>query len=151
MTVPNSPTGIIDLFLHPPITLMRPVLDEFGPYSSGSHELANFGWDNGVITPRLVSQTWGVTAQLAGAIPAGWGFTQGWVSNDGQSDESVYDPPLAQLVAQHQFPNGAWFTTTYLLVDRFPVTAFWQTAFPGRVGLLVAPHISIDLFYMIER
>lgn len=150
MTQPGLPTGVIDLFTHPPLVTLRPVIDNFGPYSPGSHELRNFGWDMPPITPRLVSQTFGIQVQLAGAIPPQWSYTQGWVSNDGQYEESVYYPPLGYVVAQHQFPNGAWITTTRLTVDRFPIATMWELAYPGRVGLYVSPRVELDLFYYIE-
>lgn len=149
MTVPNPATGLVDLLFHPPLGLVRTALDNFGPYTAGSHELRNFGWDNGVITPRPVSQTVGVIAQLNGAIPSGWGFTTGWVSNDGQSDEASYEPPLAQLVTQHQLLSGLWVTTQRVVIDRFPALLLWEVAAPGRVGLMVAPRLAFDLLYCI--
>lgn len=149
MSVPNPATGLVDLLFHPPLGIVSTALDHFGPYTAGSHELVNFGWDQGVITPRPVSQTVGVIAQLNGAIPQGWGFTTGWVSNDGQSDESSYNPALAQLVTQHRLPNGLWVTTQRVEIDRFPVMLMWEQAAPGRVGLLVAPHLAFDLIYLI--
>lgn len=149
MTQPPLPTGIAELLFHPPISALATARDQFGPYQAGSHELVNWGWDNGVITPRLVSQTVGVIVQLSGSIPIGWGFRQGWVSNDGQSDESSYEPPLAQLVTQHQLRDGSWITTQRAIVDGFPRQLLWEVAAPGRVGLFVAPRLAFDLFYYI--
>ena len=149
MTVPNPPTGIIDAFIRPPIGLLTPSLDENGPYS-GNRTLTTWSQGPGpVFTSRPVSQSYGVILQLSGAIPIGWGFVDGWRSDDGQYDESRYDPPLAQLVAQHRFTNGVYITTNNEVVAGFPFQVLWNVAFPGRIGLRVAPHLAFDLFYLI--
>lgn len=147
MTSPGPPSGLIDFFLHPPIGALSFALDEAGPYT-GRRTLTTWSQGPGpIFTSRPVSQSFGVQLQLNGPIPTSWGFTNGWVSDDGQYDESRYTPPLAQLVAQHQLLTGQWVTTNFEIIESFPHTVFWDVAFPGRIGLLIAPHLSFDLFY----
>lgn len=148
MTSPGPPTGLIDFFVHPPIGALSMALDENGPYT-GLHTLTQWAQGPGpVFTMRPVSQSFGVMVQLSGTIPVTWGFTNGWVSDDGQYDESEYMPPLGQLVAQHRLLSGQWVTTNKLTISSFPVTTLWNEAFPGRVGLLTAPRIALELFYL---
>lgn len=148
MTQPGPPTGVIDFFTRPPLGVMSLALDENGPYT-GNRTLTQWSQGPGpVFTQRPVSQSYGVQVQLAGSIPTKWGFTDGWRSDDGQYDESDYFPPLGQLIAQHRLASGQWVTTNKELVSSFPVTTFWNVAFPGRVGLRTAPGISFDLFYV---
>ena len=149
MTAPSPPTGVIDFFTHPPLVALSTAFDENGPYT-GNNTLTHWGQGPApIITQRLVSQSFGVVVQLSGAIPISWGFTNGWVSDDGLYDESSYFPPLGQLVAQHQLRDGSWITTQKVLIDGFPRQMLWDEAFPGRLGLLVAPHIALDLIFYI--
>lgn len=148
MTQAATPAGLIDFLLHPPVGALVPKLDGLGPYA-GLVTLTEWSRTLGPIFTRLpINVTYGVIVQLAGAIPAGWGYTAGWVSADGQSDTSSYTPRLGQLVVQHQFLTGSWVTTQVVEVVSFPQLILWNEALPGRLGLLVAPHISLDLFYL---
>lgn len=147
--MPDINVGIVEQFIHPPLVLLRPHLDYFGPYS-GNVELGEWAYTPGpTFSVRNVSDTFGVMIQLNGSIPAGWGYTNGWVSDDAQYDESTYDPRLAQLVVQHQLLGGAWVTTQMLEVVEFPRAVLWDVALPGRLGLLVAPGLAFDLFYLL--
>lgn len=144
-------TGLIDFYLHPPIGRLEPRLDYYGPYQ-GNVTLLKWAPFPGPLFGELdVSATYGVQLQLAGAIPAAWGYDLGWVSDDGQYDEAIYDPPLAQLVIQHQFPTGSWLTTQREVIASFPTVVMWQESLPGRLGLRTAPGISFDLFYLVRE
>lgn len=142
-------SGLTSYLTHPPLGLLDPRRDEFGPHT-GNKTITT--WSSTlapITTPLPVSRSYGVIAQLEGPLPSSWSFDQGWVSDDGQSEESIYFPPLAQLVAQHRFFNGAWTSTTVASVDRFPMLILWQEAFPGRLGLRTSPGIAIDLFFLV--
>lgn len=141
--------GLAQFVVSAKIGRCQPWLDYYGPYS-GNRTIYEYSETPGPIyTPRHVRFSQGVTVQLYGAIPAGWSYTTGWVSEDGQYELSVYEPPLGQLVVQHQFPNGAWATTQVESIVAFPYTYRWAEALPGRIGLLVAPHLELDLFFLL--
>jgi hypothetical protein len=142
----NVPLG--DQFLHPPIGILRPHLDYFGPYS-GNETLTEWSSTPGpVFTHVAVSNTFGVLVQLNGIIPAGYGLTLGWNSSDGLYTADEYEIRLCQLVVQHQFLSGAWTTTQVVDVRSFPTTVLWSVALPGRIGILAAPGLAFDLFYL---
>lgn len=150
MTVPNQVTsGLIDFIQAPPLGLLAAHLDFFGPYS-GNVTVSSWSRTPGpVFEPIDVSNSFGVLWNLNGAIPSRWSFTNGWVSADGQNDETTYRPRLAQLNVQHQLLSGAWVTTQQVDVVSFPGFMRWDEALPGRVGLLTAPGIAIDLFFLL--
>lgn len=142
-------TGLVSYLTHPPIGLVEPRLDGHGPHT-GNKTLTT--WTSTlppIVTDIPISRSYGVIAQLEGALPQRWSFSQGWVSDDGQYEETTYFPPLAQLVAQHQFPTGSWVSTTVADINRFPMLVLWQESFPGRLGIRTAPGISIDLFFLV--
>lgn len=140
---------LVDFVLHPPIGLLTPTLDGRGPYM-GNVTRATWSTTLGpVFTDRPVSSSFGVQLLPHGAIPPRWGSRSGWVSDDGQYDQTVYVPAVAQLVVQHQFPNGAWASTQVVTIDSFPLVVLWEIALPGRIGLLVAPGWALDLFYLL--
>lgn len=150
MTVPNQVTsGLIDFINAPPLGLLAAHLDFFGPYS-GNVTVSQWSRTPGPIFETIdVSNSFGVLWQLNGPIPTHWSFTTGWVSDDGQNDESTYRPRLAQLNVQHQLLSGGWVTTQRVEVNSFPGFMRWDEALPGRLGLLVAPHIALDLFFLL--
>jgi hypothetical protein len=139
--MPELPIPIGEQFLHPPIGVLAPFLDWRGPYAG-----------NLTITHRHdgppIGNTFGVMWQFNGIIPIGWGFENGWVSDDGQYEQSTYETRLFQLVVQHQFRSGVWTTTQLIEPMYAPGAAMWEVALPGRLGLLVAPGIRIDLYYL---
>jgi hypothetical protein len=142
--------GVIEYITHPPIGQMTPRLDGFGPHS-GNKTLTT--WSSTlppIVSVLPVSRSYGCIVQLEGALPPRWGFSQGWVSDDGQYEESRYFPPIAQVVTQHQFPTGSWVSTSVFEIDRFPTLVLWTEAFPGRIGLRVAPNLSVDLFFLVH-
>lgn len=140
--------GIIQLYLHPPIGLLQPHLDYYGPFTGNVTRTQWSRTAGPIYTPVDVSATYGVELQLNGGIPAGYGTTIGWVSPDGQYEESDYDQRLVQLVVQHQFPGGAWVTTQRVDIHVFPRVVLWDVSLPGRLGLLVAPGLAFDLFFL---
>lgn len=141
-------TGLIDFLLHPPLGLMNPRLDYLGPYS-GNVTLTQYSVTPGpVFEYHQVRDSYGILVQLNGPIPTKWGYEIGWYSDDGQYDESQFWPPLAQIVIQHQFLGGAWVTSQMDVVRSFPQLVLWQQSLPGRVGLSIAPGITLDIFYL---
>jgi len=147
--MPDINVGIVEQFLHPPIGLLTPHLDYRGPYS-GLQTLTQWSSTAGpIFTDLPVTNTFGVQVNIEGPIPIGWGFTNGWVSTDGLYDESIYDQRICQLVVQHQFLGGAWITTQVVPIHSFPLVTMWEVSLPGRIGLLVAPGLSVDLSYLL--
>lgn len=147
--MPDVNVGVIEQFLHPPIGVLAGHLDYRGPYSG---LVTNTIWSSTagpVFTDHSVTDTFGVMVNIDGAIPAGWGFTYGWVSPDALYDESWYDQRICQLVVQHQFLSGAWISTQVVNVHSFPTVVLWEVALPGRIGLLVAPGLAVDLSYLL--
>lgn len=141
--------GLTGYLTHPPIGLLEPRLDGSGPHQ-GNKTITTWSSTLPPIVSTLpVARSYGVIVQLEGGLPSRWSFTQGWVSDDGQYEESTYFPPICQLVAQHQFPTGSWVSTTVVDVDRFPTLVLWAESFPGRLGIRAAPGISIDLFFLV--
>lgn len=147
--MPDINVGVVEQFLHPPLGALTPHLDYFGPYT-GLQTISQWSFTAGpVFTPLNVSDSFGVQVTINGPIPAGWGFTNGWVSPDTLYDEAIYDNQIAQVVVQHQFLGGSWVSTQVVPVHSFPIVIFWEVAFPGRIGLLVAPGLSVDLAFLL--
>lgn len=141
--MPTISQGIIDFALSPPIGVMNLHLDGAGPYGPGSHTLTTW-LNSGVLTN--VSDTYGVMVQFNGSIPPFLGLNIGY--SDGAlivADEFVNR--LCQVVVQHQTLSGAWVVTQLSDLNVLPFAMRWEEALPGRVGLYVAPHINVDLFY----
>ena len=146
MTVPS---GLADYLTHPPLGLLDPRRDEFGPHT-GNKTITTWSSTLAPIsTPHPVSRSYGVIATLEGALPPFLSSELGWISDDGQYEETLFTPRLAQLVAQHQFFNGAWTSTTVVDIRRVPMLVMWNEAFPGRLGLRTQNSISIDLFFLV--
>lgn len=147
--MPSVDVGVVQQFLHPPLGLLRPHLDYRGSYS-GNQTLTIWSDVPGPTFASLpVSNTFGALIQLDGAIPAGWGWTSGWTDPLGQYTEDAYEPRLAQVVVQHQLVGGIWVTTQVEEIVSFPRVVLWDVALPGRIGLLVAPGLAFDLFYLL--
>jgi hypothetical protein len=145
----SAGSGLIDFYLHPPIGLLEPQLDYYGPYS-GNVTVSTWSPTPGpIFTPTFVSASYGVSVQLSGSIPIHWGRELGWVSDDGQSDETVFRPALGQLVVQHRFPTGAWVTTQMQVITNPGSVILWAVSLPGRLGLLVAPGLEFDLLFLV--
>ena len=143
--MPTVTQTLIDFALAPPLGVLNAHLDGNGPYGAGSHTLTT--WDNAGSTSN-VADTFGVLCQFNGAIPPFLGLTIGY--DDGASivmDE--YNQRLLQLVAQHQLISGAWVVSQVADLFALPFLVRWQEALPGRVGLYVAPDLSVDLFYLL--
>ncbi len=144
----DSVARIIDDLLHPDFNKLGLYLDYHGPYT-GNHTLTQWSLTPGpIFTDYAVSDSFGVMVQINGAIPPGWGFVSGWTTTDGLYDDARYTPPFGTLVMQRQMADGGWATTQRATLDRFPMLVQWQLAVPGRLGLLCAPNIALDLLYM---
>lgn len=140
---------LIDFYLHPPIGLLTLELDRHGPHT-GNKDITQWSSTPGpIFTNHPVSASYGIYVQLNGLIFPTFGYETGWVSADGQYDEARYENRLAQVVIQHQFVGGAWVTTQLLDVHSVPRCIFWDVALPGRIGLLTAPGLSFDFFFLV--
>jgi hypothetical protein len=149
MTVIDQTIGLAEYLLHPPLGFCLPYLDYYGPYS-GNNTISQWSETAGpVFTPRSVATTFGVIVNLSGALPEEWGSTQGWVSELGELDTSRYFPPLGQLTTVHQLGAGAHVVTQLELIDWVPRLVMWSEALPSSIGLLVAPHIELDLQFLL--
>ena len=147
MPTPSVPQGVIDFLTHPVIGGLHPHLDHLGPFLG---EVTLTQWLDAAPpsgTMQYVSATYGVVTKVT-VIPPNWSVNKGWNSSDGLYDESVFAPPLVQVVAQHQFPGSFWITTQISAVDRLYQLVLWAESFPGRIGLLVQPGVEVDLFYL---
>jgi hypothetical protein len=142
--VPDINVNVGDQFLHPPIGTLRQHLDGNGPYGPGTHTLTTWSLDG---ADHDVSDSFGVLAQVNGAIPSSWGYKDGWVSPDAQYDAQHYYNRICQLVVQ-QFLGGAWITTQLLDAQDILVAMLWEVALPGRLGLWVPPALAIDLYFL---
>lgn len=140
--MPN--VGLIDFAFSPPIGVLNPFLDGNGPYS-GQQSLTT--WLN-VATTRNVSDTFGVQINFNGAIPPFLGLKPGF-DDGGLVVMDEFDIRLVQVVALHQFLSGAWTVTQIEDVHSLPITIRWAEALPGKIGLFVAPYISVDLFFLL--
>lgn len=145
---------IIDTVLSPPIGLLRPVLDEDGPYGFGSHTLTTFTSTAGVLVgdpTHNVYGTFGVIVQLQGAIPPPWGYTIGYDSGGAIGAEGFeYIPRFAQAVPQHQLLTGFWQALDVVDIVRLEQMLLWPFRLVGgdRLGLYVMPAITVDLYYL---
>lgn len=147
--MPSVDVGLVDLLFHPPLGVLSPFLDYHGPFY-GYFTFTVWGSTPGpVFSDRSVTDTFGCLVNINGAIPAGLGFTNGWISDDFTADESRYDERLAQVVVQHQFAGGGWITTQIANIHTVPAMVLWETALPGRIGLLTSPAVEIDMYYLL--
>jgi hypothetical protein len=147
--MPSVDVGLVDLLFHPPLGVLAPYLDYHGPFY-GYYTFTVWGSTPGpTIIDRTVGDTFGLIVSVNGSIPTGLGFTNGWISSDLNYDESRYDERLAQIVVQHQFASGGWVTTQVANVHTIPALVMWETALPGRIGLLTSPAVEIDMYYLM--
>ena len=142
------PSGIIDQFLHPPVGALTNKLDGNGPYGPGSHTITS--WDDSGTT-RAVGNTFGCLAIAYGTIPLEWGYTLGWEDPISLAGGIHYEGRLLQVVVQHQLllGLGGWVDTQIWDLDRAFNLLLWEHAFPGRIGLYVAPGWSFDLQFLM--
>lgn len=142
------PTGVIDQFLHPPVGTLTNKLDANGPFGAGSHTLSTWS-DAGV--SKDVSNTFGCIAIANGAIPIEWGLTLGWNDPVTAAGGTYYEGRVLQVVVQHQLllGLGGYIDTQTFDLNRAFNVMLWEEAFPGRIGLYVAPGWSFDLQFLL--
>lgn len=146
--------GIIDTIAFPPIGLLNPVLDTGGPYSAGSWTFDTFTTGGAMLLPAGTYQvhgTYGVIAQVNGAIPTPWGFSIGLDSGGALGFEGYrYDNRFCQLVPMHQLLSGVLYPMEIVDVHYSYQMVLWPFRLIGgdRLGLHVSPDISIDLYYL---
>lgn len=141
--MPN--VGIIDFAFSPPIGVLNPFLDGNGPFGAGQHTLTT--WLDGAVS-KSVANTFGVQINFNGAIPPQLGLVPGY-DDGGLVVTDEFDIRLVQIVALHQFLSGAWTVTQVESVHMLPLTIRWEEALPGKIGLYVAPYISVDLWFLL--
>lgn len=146
------PIGIVDSILHPPLSLLRQVLDTAGPYGPGSSTRNTFTTDGTWILPAGtygVAGTYGIFWALNGAIPPTLGTLDGWVDPVGSIADAVrYDERLAQIVVQHTLLSGAQVNTQVVDVHYQAGGFTFDLALPSRIGIWVAPPLALDIFYL---
>jgi len=151
--MPTS-TGIIDSIAFPPIGALNPVLDTGGPYYAGSWTFDTFTTGGAFALPAGTYQvhgTYGVIAQVNGAIPAGWGLSRGLDSGGALGFEGdYYYNRLCQLVPMHQLLTGILWPMDVIDIHRASQMVTWPFRLIGgdRLGLHVSPGIEIDLYYL---
>lgn len=133
--------SLIDFYLHPPLGLLTPTLDTSGPYAAGNHQITQF---SGSVP---VASTYGILLRMS-TLNADAGYTDGFVSLDGQVDGNVYFQQLCQVGVQHQLSGGTWVLTQLDNVDNIFLPIMWNISLPGRIGLLVAPLNAVDVYYL---
>jgi hypothetical protein len=136
---------LIDFALSPPIGVLNAHLDGAGPYGPGNHILTT--WDNSGTTSD-VNDTFGVVVQFNGAIPPELGLRIGF-DDGGLVVLDEFADRLVQLVVLHQLLSGAWVATQVEDLHSLPFMVRWSEALPGKLGLYVLPHVSVDLFYLL--
>ena len=148
------PTGVAQFLVTPPLSTLRPVLDENGPYAPGDHTITDFLTSGVGLLPAGtwgIGGTYGVLVQLSGAIPSTWGFSKGYDSGGPVGIEgNYYYNRFAQVVIMHQVIGGAYVTIQ--IEDIHYIQQYVPTIFiplgGDRMGLHVTPDVSVDLFFM---
>jgi hypothetical protein len=144
--------GVVDQFLHPPLGLLNPVLDENGPYGPGSSTRSNFLTSGAFLLPAgtySVSGTYGVIAVVNGAIPPTAGFANGWDDVGYPLTSGIrYDDRFCQINVIHTLLSGVAVITQQF--DLFMLSDFitWNVALPAVIGIWVNPFMAIDLYYL---
>lgn len=150
MTIPGAGIvqKLVDFALHPVLSELTPCLDSYGPYEGNTQLEKWYGGPGPVKSEQFVSASSGVLVTLNGAVPPEWGYRVGWVSAGGEVDAAEYVPPLGQVVVLHQLRTGLWVVTQIEAVTRVPLVLMWNVAVPGQLGLLVAPGVKFDLYFL---
>lgn len=149
-------TDIIDTISSPPLAALQQVLDTGGPYGAGNYKLANFTTGGAFLLPAgtySVSGTYGVIAQVHGAIPVAAGFYKGWVDPAGVvfASGERFNDMICQLNLLHFLPiSGAGIITETHDIHHLQETFLWPALLgsAANVGLYVAPNWSVDLYYL---
>ena len=150
--MPPVPSGVIDQFLHPPLGLLNPVLDDAGPYGPGTSTRNTFHTSGAFLLPAgtyNVSGTYGLVVVLNGAIPTTAGWEHGWDGAGGAiySGNRYYDR-FGQIVVIHTLLSGAGVITQEVSIDHLQQLILWETALPSEIGIWVNPSVALDLFYL---
>jgi hypothetical protein len=145
-------TGVIDQFLHPPLGLLNPVLDDAGPYGPGTSTRTTFHTSGAFLLPSGtydVSGTYGLVIVVNGSIPPTAGFEFGWDGAGGAlySGNKYYDR-FGQIVVIHTLLSGAGVITQEQSIDHLQTLMLWETALPAEIGIWVNPSMALDLFYL---
>jgi len=150
VTIPGA--GVVqrltDFVLHPTLGTLTPCLDGYGPYEGNVTIEKWYGGPGPVMSEQFVTSTHGVFVQLHGTIPPEWGYTKGWVSPDGNLDAGAYTPALAQVVVAHQLLTGLHVLTQVTSIETLPWLTMWDVAVPSTIGILVAPRLKVDLYWL---
>jgi hypothetical protein len=147
-----TPGGVIDQFLHPPLGLLNPVLDENGPYGPGTSTRSNFTTSGAFLLPAgtyAISGTYGVIAVVNGAIPPTAGFANGWDDVGYPLLTGIrWDDRFAQVNVIHTLLSGIAVITQQFDLHTLVNLATWDVALPAVIGIWVNPYMAIDLYYL---
>lgn len=145
-----SISGVIDQFVHAPLGGLVNQLDGNGPFASGDHTITD--WKKGGLSGVPLAVTYGVLVIINGAIPLYWGSVLGATLGGGTPfNGELWQPRIAQLVVQHQLNvlgGGPFITTQIVECHTTGTLVLWDIALPGKLGLYVAPGISVDLQFL---
>ena len=149
------PTGVGSVIISPPLALLRPILDEHGPFTTGDYTITDFltTTSHGLLPAGTwpIGGTYGVVLQVNGAIPITWGYDIGYDSGGALGAEGwVYHERFCQLVVMHEAIGGAFLTvgiTELHEIQRY-VPLSWIPVGGDRLGLHVEPGVAVDLFFM---
>lgn len=147
-----TPSGVIDQFLHPPLGLLNPVLDDSGPYGPGTSTRSTFSTAGAFLLPAgtyNVSGTYGIIAVVNGAIPATFGFESGWDDVAYPLTSGIrYAERFAQINVIHTLLSGVAVITQTVDVHQLSQMLIFDVALPAVIGIWVNPAMAIDLYYL---
>lgn len=127
-------TGVIQLFLHPPLGLLRLERIPGGPWSGlSSHQ-----------RPRLNTPTdaYGIRYSVS-SFPPGYGLTPGPGNN-------IFDRTIVRLAIVHQLFDGSLVTSQEASLRASSLYVLFNESFPRNVAVETAPGIEVELDWMIR-
>lgn len=132
-------TGVISLFLHPPIGLVK------------QESIGNVIWTGaGNFTrPRLVVPIGEVGVDAFGIrwslpeVPPGYGSTPGPRAN-------VYDRPMLGLAVVHRLSDGAEVTTQETTINQDLGHILFEESFPLAVYWKLAPGVGARFWWLVR-
>jgi hypothetical protein len=149
------PTTIGSTIIQPAVSLLRPVLDENGPFGFGSHTITDFltTTAHGLLPAGTwpVGGTYGVIVQPSGSIPVAWGYELGYDSGGSIGAEGwVYENRFAQLIVMHQAIGGSYVTMSVTDCHSLQTYIPMDLVIGGgdRIGLYPSAGVSVDLYFM---
>lgn len=139
--MPDSPQGIIESLLHPPINVLSVHLDTSGPYS-GNNTIYALGGG------RDVDAYFGLYVRTV-TIPPGLGLLDGYVDDVGEVDMAEYIDRLWQVVVQGTLFGGAIVANQVVDGHTADGLIVFEHLLPAKIGLYVLPFVEVDLYGLL--